>query len=326
MTRAVIFRTHSDAEASIVRGLLEAHGLAVRQEQAGLRHMFPLPAAPFGEIRLTVDDDDASEARRVLATFEQAPRFAGPRVVPMHDDLAAFEQRLGYRFRDRERLEQALTHRSFAHETSSGERADNESLEFLGDAVLGFVIADVIFQEFPLTDEGMKSKIKASLVSAVALAQVADRLGLGEHLHLGRGEEKTGGRHKQALLSDACEALIAAIYLDGGIEAARTFILREFEPQLETARHEDVVSSVRGDFKSALQEYLQAKRHALPEYRTVRADGPDHAKTFHVAVRVGAVVLAEASGRSKKDAEQDAARRALSGLLDGSVDFDDAAR
>lgn len=326
MTRAVIFRTHSDAEASIVRGLLEAHGLSVHQEQAGLRHVFPLPAAPFGEIRLTVDDDEASEARRVLATFEKAPRPAGPRVVPIHDDLAAFEQRIGYRFGERQRLEQALTHRSFAHETSAGELSDNESLEFLGDAVLGFVIADVVFQEFPLTDEGMKSKIKASLVSAVALAQVAERLDLGEHLNLGRGEEKTGGRHKQALLSDACEALIAAIYLDGGIEAARTFILREFEPLLDTARHDDVVSSVRGDFKSALQEYLQAHRQALPEYRTVREDGPDHDKTFHVAVRVGSIVLAEASGRSKKDAEQDAARRALTGLLDGSVDFDDAAR
>ena len=326
MTRAVVFRTHSDAEASIVRGLLEAHGLDVRQEQAGLRHVFPLPAAPFGEIRLTVDDEDASEARRVLASFAETPRREGPRVVPFNDELAAFEQRVGHRFADRQRLEQALTHRSYAHEVGGGTLADNESLEFLGDAVLGLVVADLVFHDFPMTDEGTKSKIKASLVSAVALADVAERLGLGEQLRLGRGEEKTGGRRKQALLSDACEALIAALYLDGGMEAARAFILREFAPLLDTARRDDVASSVRGDFKSALQEYLQARRRALPDYRTLREDGPDHDKTFHVEVRVGDHVLAVSSGHSKKDAEQDAARRALEALLDGSIDFDDAAR
>lgn len=326
MTRTVVFRTSSDAEASIVRGLLEAHGLEVRQEQEGLRHVFPLPASSFGEIRLTVDGEDADDARRLLDAFDRPARSDALKVVPLRDDLAPFEQRLGYRFQDRRRLEQALTHRSFAHETGAGELSDNESLEFLGDAVLGFVIADIVFHDFPLTDEGLKSKIKASLVSAVALAQVAERLGLGEQLRLGRGEEKTGGRFKQAVLSDACEALIAALYLDGGIEAARGFILREFAPQLDTARRDDVVSSVRGDFKSALQEHLQASRHALPDYRVTGEQGPDHDKTFHVEVRVGDVLLAAASGRSKKDAEQDAARRALEALTSGSVDLDDAAR
>lgn len=327
MTRAVVFRTHSDTEASIVRGLLEAHGMDVRQEQAGLRHVFPLPAAPFGEIRLTVDEDEADAARRLLETFEERPGAPeGPRVVPMHDALADFERRLAYRFGDRRYLAQALTHRSYAHETPEDETRDNESYEFLGDAVLGFVIADIVFHEFPLTDEGQKSKVKASLVSAVALARVAEGLGLGEQLRLGRGEEKTGGRRKQALLSDACEALIAALYLDGGIDAARAFIVREFEPLLAAARREDQASSVRGDFKSALQEHLQATRRALPEYRTLREDGPDHDKTFHIEVRVGPVVLATASGRTKKDAEQDAARRALEALHAGSVDFDDPAR
>src|SRR5690606_28873708 len=118
MTRVVVFRTSSDAEASIVRGLLESHGLDVRQEQAGLRHVFPLPASPFGEITLTVDEDEAWEARRLLEAAEQAPLPGELRVVPFHDDLAAFEQRLGHRFADRNRLVQALTHRSYAHEVS----------------------------------------------------------------------------------------------------------------------------------------------------------------------------------------------------------------
>lgn len=325
MTRLVVFRTSSDSEASIVRGLLESHGLDVRLEQAGLRSVFPLPASPFGEITLTVDEDDAGEARRLLEASARELLPGELRVVPLHDDLADFERRLGHRFDDRSRLEQALRHRSYAHEADDG-GGDNESLEFLGDAVLGFVIADVVFHEFPFTDEGLKSKIKASLVSAVALAQVAERLGLGEHVRLGRGEEKTGGRRKHALLSDACEALIAALYLDGGIEVARAFILREFAPQLDAARREDVEASIRGDFKSALQELLQAQRQLLPEYRTVDTAGPDHDKIFEVEVRVGGLRLAAARGRTKKDAEQEAARLALAALASGSVDFDDAAR
>lgn len=324
MSRIVVFRTTSDVEASIVRGLLESHGLDVRQEQAGLRRVFPLPMAPFGEISLTVDDEDEGEARRLLQAAARDPLPGELRVVQMHDDLAAFEQRLGHRFADRDRLRQALTHRSFAHEAAEV-TGDNESLEFLGDAVLGFIMADVVYHEFPLTDEGLKSKIKASLVSAVALAQVAERLGLGEHLRLGRGEEKTGGRRKHALLSDACEALIAALYLDGGIEVARTFILREFGPLLDRARQEDAASSVRGDFKSALQEELQARRQGLPDYRIIGESGPDHDKTFDVEVRVGGEVLAQARGRTKKDAEQEAARDALAGLPRRSVDLDDPA-
>lgn len=326
MTRTVVFETRSDAEASIVQGLLEAHGLDVRREEAGLRHVFPLPASPFGEIRLTVEDEDAAEARHLLDSFDTTSDTPSPKVVPLRDELAPLEQRLGYRFQDRRRLEHALTHRSYAHEDATGEKADNESLEFLGDAVLGLVVADVVFHQFPQTDEGVKSKIKASLVSAVALVQVAERLGIGEFVRLGRGEEKTGGRQKQTLLSDACEALIAALYLDGGLDAARTFILREFEPLLDATRHENVASSMRGDFKSALQERLQARRHGLPDYRTVGEDGPDHAKVFHVEVSLCGIVLASSSGRSKKDAEQDAARRALDVLDEGSVDLDDVAR
>ncbi len=150
------------------------------------------------------------------------------RLVRLRDEFEPLQTAIGYRFRDRGLLEHAMTHTSRANEDVSGGVIDNESLEFLGDAVLGFVIADLLFREFPDFDEGQKSKTKASLVSTATLARQAERLGLGEHLLLGRGEEKTGGRRKQALLADTYEALIAAIYLDGGIEQARAFIVREF--------------------------------------------------------------------------------------------------
>ena len=149
-------------------------------------------------------------------------------MVRLRDEFETLQQTIGYRFRDRGLLEHAMTHTSRANEDVSGGVRDNESLEFLGDAVLGFVIADLLFNEFPDRDEGQKSKIKAALVSTTTLARLAERLSLGEHLLLGRGEEKTGGRRKQALLADGYEALIAAIYLDGGIEHARAFVAREF--------------------------------------------------------------------------------------------------
>ncbi len=136
--------------------------------------------------------------------------------MPLPQEFDALESRIGYRFKDRGLLEHALTHKSKAHEDPSGGVADNESLEFLGDAVLGLVIAETLFRTFPEYSEGQKSKVKAHLVSTASLAELAEQLGLGDHMILGRGEEKTGGRRKQALLADTCEALIAAIYLDGG--------------------------------------------------------------------------------------------------------------
>jgi ribonuclease-3 len=202
-----------------------------------------------------------------------------------------------------------MTHTSRANEDITGGVIDNESLEFLGDAVLGFVIADTLFREFPEWDEGEKSKTKASMVSTFALAKQAERLQLGDHLLLGRGEEKTGGRRKQALLADGYEALIAAIYLDGGIDAIRGFIAREFKPLLDAARRDGVAGQ---DYKSGLQELVQARSQPLPEYRLVGTFGPDHEKRFEVEVLVAGESLARASGPSKKEAEQEAARLALS--------------
>src|SRR5438034_10253933 len=201
--------------------------------------IFPLSVDGLGEVRLSVHPDDAEEARRIIESHRS--ELPNGRLVRLRDEFEALQQAIGYRFRDRGLLEHAMTHTSRANEDASGGVRDNESLEFLGDAVLGFVIADLLFREFPGFDEGEKSKTKAALVSTTTLARQAERLNLGDHLLLGRGEEKTGGRRKQALLADGYEALIAAIYLDGGIEHVRAFIVREFAPLLAEARDTGLV-------------------------------------------------------------------------------------
>ncbi len=303
-----IFRTHSDVEANIVRGLLEANGIP---SMVGSRvSQYPLSVNDLGEIRLSVRAEDADEAKRII---EGHRTQSGPEPpVPIRKEFDALQQAIGYRFRDRGLLEHAMTHTSRANEDVTGGVFDNESLEFLGDAVLGFMIADTLFREFPDWDEGEKSKTKASMVSTFALAKQADRLSLGEHLLLGRGEEKTGGRRKQALLADTYEALIAAIYLDGGIDAVRAFIKREFQPLVDEARRHGVAG--QQDYKSGLQELVQARSQPLPEYRLTGTFGPDHEKRFEVEVIVGGETLARASGPSKKEAEQEAARLALENL------------
>ena len=173
-------------------------------------------------------------------------------------------------------------------------------------------MVEALFRTFPAYSEGQKSKIKANLVSTASLAELAELLGLGDHMILGRGEEKTGGRRKQALLADGYEALIAAIYLDGGIEAVRGFIKREFNSLVADARR--LGAAGQQDYKSGLQELVQARSQPLPEYRLLGTFGPDHEKRFEVEVVVGGETLARASGPSKKDAEQEAARLALENL------------
>ena len=305
----VIFRTQSDVEASIVRGLLEANGIPSVVASDVPHNVFPLNVAELGEVRVSVREDDAEEARHIIEGHRTEPG-ATP-IVPIKHEFEALQKVIGYRFRDRGLLEHAMTHTSRANEDVTGGVIDNESLEFLGDAVLGFVIADTLFREFPEWDEGEKSKTKASMVSTFALAKQAELLHLGDHLLLGRGEEKTGGRRKQALLADTYEALIAAIYLDGGIDAARAFIKREFTPLVDIARRHGVSGQ---DYKSGLQELVQARSQPLPQYRLVGTFGPDHEKRFEVEVLVGGESLARASGPSKKEAEQEAAKRALENL------------
>jgi ribonuclease-3 len=305
----IVFRSPSEIEARVVRGLLEAHGIPSLMSSDLPRSIFPLVVEGIGDVRISVRPEDADEAKRIIASHRID--VTGARVVPLRNEFDALEHIIGYRFRDPGLLEHALTHTSKANEDVSGGVFDNESLEFLGDAVLGFVMADLLFRRFPERDEGGKSKIKAALVSTVSLARLADRLNLGDHLLLGRGEEKTGGRRKQALLADGYEALIAAIYLDGGIEHATSFIQRQFAELIDEAREG---AGVVRDFKSALQELVQSGGEPLPEYVVVGETGPDHHKTFHVEVRVRGQALADASGRSKKEAEQEAARLALERL------------
>jgi ribonuclease III len=307
----VIFRTQSDVEASVVRGLLESHGVPTVVASDIPHSIFPLAINGLGEVRISVHPQDADEARRIIESHRT--ELPNGRVVRLRDEFEALERAAGYRFRDYGLVEHAMTHTSRANEDASGGVIDNESLEFLGDAVLGFVIADMLFREFPEYDEGQKSKTKAALVSTATLARQAERLNLGEHLLLGRGEEKTGGRRKQALLADGYEALIAAIYLDGGVEQARSFIAREFGPLIAEVRTRGDIGQ---DHKSALQEYLQSHDEPLPEYRLAGTFGPDHNKQFQVEVVVRGEPLAIASGPSKKDAEQEAAKLALRALMD----------
>jgi ribonuclease-3 len=266
----------------------------------------------LGEIGIAVHADDADEAQRIIESHrtELGTGQAG-QLVRLRDEFETLQRDIEYRFRDRGLLEHAMTHTSRANEDASGGVVDNESLEFLGDAVLGFVVADLLYREFPAFDEGQKSKAKASLVSTAALARRAARLALGDHLLLGRGEERSGGRHKQALLADTYEALIAAIYLDGGIEQAAAFITREFAPLIAEVRQRGLHGQ---DYKSTLQEDLQSHSASLPEYRLVASTGPDHHKLFTVEVVIDNRVVAEGTGGSKKEAEQDAAKQALAKL------------
>ena len=305
----VVFRSASDIEARVVRGLLESHGIESLVSQGSPRSIFPVQVDGIAEIRIAVRLDDADEARRLIDSHRIDA--SDGRVIPLRNEYAALEQRVGYTFRDPGLLEHALTHTSRANEDVSGGVIDNESLEFLGDAVLGFAIADLLFRRFPARDEGWKSKMKATLVSTASLARLAEGLDLGQHLLLGRGEEKTGGRRKQALLADGYEALIAAIYLDGGVDPAVAFIARQFEGLVNQARTPEAAFH---DFKSALQERVQSAGGPLPEYAVIGESGPDHHKTFQVQVRVGGKPMADAGGRSKKEAEQEAARLALEQL------------
>jgi ribonuclease-3 len=308
----VVFTTSSDIEASVVIALLDSHGIQGFRATGNANALWPMAVNPLGgQIRVAVHEAEADDARRLIASHRED---VGSRVVRLRDEFEDLQARIGYRFKDRGLLEHALTHKSRAAEDASGGVADNESLEFLGDAVLGLVVADQLFHQYPSYTEGQKSKIKAAVVSTQSLARQAEIIQLGEHLILGRGEEKTGGRFKQALLADAYEALIAAIYLDGGLEAAGGFLRRELKEAIDAGS----AQTFAPDYKSALQERLQALGRPLPEYRLSGSEGPDHRKTFNIEVVVSGEVLGAASGRAKKEAEQEAARLALA-TLDASA-------
>ena len=236
------------------------------------------------------------------------------------------EQSIDYRFRDRMLLQRALTHRSWSAERPShpavtsqaeasehsphsrrrGERQDNEQLEFLGDAVLGFVVSEALLKQYPAADEGQLSQWKAHLVSAIYLFQCARSLQLGDYLLLGKGEDRNGGRERRTLLANAFEAVIAAIYLDGGFEPARNFILAFVLMRLED--ESDLASFELSNYKSILQEEAQSQGLPTPKYTIVGTSGPEHAKVFTVEVAIGSRLKSRATGSSKKTASQLAAQ------------------
>ena len=222
-------------------------------------------------------------------------------------DLTDFESRIAYNFANRELLDRALTHKSYSHEAKNDEVRHNETFEFLGDSVLGFIVGDLLFRNFPELDEGDLSKMKAYLVSANSLAAKARDYGMGDVIRLGVGEEKTGGRKKDSLLANLFEALIAAVYLDGGVDAARQLIEKSFSEDIRAINEQDLLFH---DYKTALQELAQGRGLPLPEYSVVDEVGPDHSKTFVVEVKVGSHV-SRGEGSSKKEAQQQAAKHAL---------------
>ena len=224
--------------------------------------------------------------------------------------LQVLEKKLGYTFRCKEQLQAALYHSSYANEHRCCGVSSNERLEFLGDAVLGLVTADYLYHKHPDLPEGDLTRMRAALVCEESLYEVAQSLGLGNELRLGKGEEAGGGRHRASILADATEAVFAAVYLDGGITAASELIHRV----LLDVEREEVVEERRRDYKTLLQEHIQRKAGQELTYCMVREEGPDHAKTFVTEVRLNGAAIGEGSGHSKKESEQMAAKSALEKL------------
>ncbi len=219
---------------------------------------------------------------------------------------------LDYQFQNLELLDLALTHSSYANERPSQKMDDNERLEFLGDSVLGIVVSDYLYNRYEDLPEGELSKIRSLVVCEATLDEIANRLKIGEYLKLGKGEAHTGGRYKPSILSDAMEAVIAAIYLDGGFKAAQKFVMKQLLCSIQQA----VGGKIFKDYKSALQEFVQSAVHDKISYKIVAEKGPDHNKQFFANVVVDGKILGEGSGRSKKHAEQQAAKVALQRYID----------
>ncbi|MBA4421676.1 MAG: ribonuclease III [Syntrophus sp. (in: bacteria)] len=221
--------------------------------------------------------------------------------------LMELEAYIGYRFEDRGLLDNALTHRSFVNENNALPCQDNERLEFLGDAVLELTVSDMLMKKFPDLAEGELSKLRASVVNEQPLAKLARSFRIGEFLLLGRGEESSGGRTKPSLLANAFESVVAAMYLDGGFDRTAAFIGRLFEPLIEAG----AAAAVYRDYKTAAQEICQNLFRELPRYIVTSETGPDHEKRFETSLVIGQRVIATGTGRSKKEAEQQAAKEAL---------------
>lgn len=224
--------------------------------------------------------------------------------------IESLQEKLKVQFKDPKLLELALTHTSFVHEKKLSLEASNERLEFLGDAVLSVCIAEILIRAFPDEPEGALSKRRAALVNQKQLARLAEGLELGAALRLGRGEEKTGGRQKASLLADAFEAVVGAMYLDLGLSIVQKYLDRIFADLIPVSKKIETSQ----DYKTRLQEYFQKRYQKSPRYSLVKEVGPDHSKTFEVRIEFAGDVLASGIGKSKREAEQDAARAALDKL------------
>ncbi|WP_341456805.1 ribonuclease III [Caloramator fervidus] len=230
--------------------------------------------------------------------------------------LEEFEKIIKVKFNDKELLDKALTHSSYANENGLKYNEHNERLEFLGDSVLGLIISEYLFKKFKYKQEGKLSRLRASVVCETSLAELARNICIDRYIRIGKGEELTGGRNKDSLLADATEALIAAIYLDKGYDKAKDFVLKNLKDKIELiARRKEYI-----DFKSKLQEYVQKNLTATIKYNVTNEWGPDHDKTFEVEVFLDNINYGHGQGKSKKEAEQMAAKNALVKL---GVDVDD---
>ncbi len=223
------------------------------------------------------------------------------------------ENAIGYRFQNISLLQNALTHSSYANERWHNSLLSNERLEFLGDSVLGMLVAEYLYRTFPDRPEGELTRMRADMVCEKTLAAAANRIGLGEHLLLGHGEEQGGGRHRESILADAMESVIAASFLDGGLNAAQKIIQKFILVEVPVTKLHNM------DYKTKLQELVQQKKNQVLSYALVGQSGPDHDKQFDVEVSLNGSVVGKGSGRSKKRAEQDAARTAIEGLFPESV-------
>ena len=226
---------------------------------------------------------------------------------------AEVQQRISYTFKSAALLERALTHKSYANENKVV--LHNERLEFLGDSVLNLVVSEYLMKFCPFSSEGDLSRLRAAIVSEPALAEVARKIGLGTYLLLGKGEELTGGRNKDSLLADSLEALIAAVYLDAGMDATRSLTLNLFQDKINT----HCIQGASSDYKTKLQEYCQERLKQLPEYRVVSKTGPDHQREYVVEVFLTGGIQGQGTGQSKKEAQQQAAKHALAKLCGGTL-------
>lgn len=230
-------------------------------------------------------------------------------------DPSKLEQLLGYEFSDKRLLREALTHRSFAYEhIDEPDVSDNERLEFLGDAVLGLAMSHFLWHRFPDYSEGELSRLRSALVNEKMLSHIADRWNLSAYLFLGKGEEQTGGRRKPSILADAVEAILGALYIDGGWQRVLDVVERQIIPVFDVFQSEDPLKNLHWDYKTRLQEWLQAQYKKTPVYRLDREEGPEHDKVFYVSVMMDDMVLARGRGKTKKEAQQNAAQAAYQKL------------